>query len=44
MDSDSLKYTGAAIGAATIAYYATRKAPQIDPLYTFEQQSIEIDV
>jgi hypothetical protein len=44
MDKDSLTYTGAAIGAAALAYYATRKPQQIDPYYDFEQQSVEIDV
>lgn len=41
---DYLVYTGAAIGAATVAHYLTKSPPKIDPLYDFDQQSIEIDV
>lgn len=35
---------GAALGATALAYYMTRKNPPIDPLYDFDNQSIEIDV
>ena len=35
---------GSLVGAAAIAYYATRKAKPIDPYYDFNNQSVEIDV
>ncbi len=33
-----------AVGAAALTYYMTRKNAPIDPLYDFDNQSIEIDV
>lgn len=44
MDKPSLTYVGAAAGAVALAYYATKKPPQIDLEYNFAQQSVEIDV
>jgi hypothetical protein len=44
IDSAKLVYTGAGLGALALTYYATKKDHQIDPLYNFDQQSIEIDV
>ena len=35
---------GAAIGATALSYYMTKKDPPIDPLYDFDNQSVEIDV
>ena len=35
---------GAALGATALTYYMTRRDPPIDPLYDFDNQSVEIDV
>lgn len=42
-DPNYLVLGGTAVGAAALTYYMTRKDAPIDPLYDFENQSIEID-
>ncbi len=41
---DSQIYAGAAVGLAVAFYVLYKKTSQLDPLFDFEQQSIEIDV
>ena len=41
---DTVVLGGAALGATALTYYMTRKDPPIDPLYDFDNQSVEIDV
>lgn len=43
-DPNYLVLGGTALGAAALTYYMTKKDAPIDPLYDFDNQSIEIDV
>lgn len=41
---DPFVWGGVLVGAAALTYLMTRKNDPIDPLYDFENQSVEIDV